>query len=238
MSNKINEISLRSAARIAGVGYLIIIVLAIFAEFFVRSRLVVPGDAVATVNNIEASEWLFRSGICSYLIAAICDVVVALALFVLLKPVNKSLALLAAWLRVVHATMFGIALGNLFSVLQLLSGANHLKAFNTEQLHGQVMLFLDAFNYEWLIGLVFFGLHCLVLGYLIFKSGYVPKTLGVLLMVAALGYLVDSFANFLLPNYAEYEATFLLIVGVPAIVAELSLCLWLLLKGGKIQMAQ
>jgi hypothetical protein len=98
-----------------------------------------------------------------------------------------------------------------------------------------VTLFLNAFDYGWLLALVFFGIHLLVLGYLVFHSGYTPRILGVLLIIAGLGYLTDSFAQFLLPNYADYESIFLLIVALPGTISELSFCFWLLFKGGKNQ---
>jgi len=233
--DRIAELSPHSAARVAGYGYLIIILLGVFAEFIVRSSLVVPEDAASTTRNIQANELLFRIGICSYLVVAVLDAVVALALYVLLKPVNASLALLAAWFRLIHAIILGIVLQNLFSALHLLTGASYLTAFTADQLQAQVMVFLRAFNDGWLIGLAFFGLHCLTLGYLILKSSFIPKILGALLIVAAAGYLIDSFAHFLLSNYAHYEAFFLLVVAVPAFLAEVSLCLWLILKGGKVQ---
>jgi len=235
MTNKSSDISTHQAAWIAGLGYLVIIVLAIFAEFFIRSRLVVPGDPVSTTKNIVASEGLFRIGIRSYLIVAVADGVVAWALYIFLKPVNRSLSLLAAWFRVAHAIMLGIALTSLLGILQLVSGADYLAAILSGQLSAQVMLSFDAFNDGWLIGLVFFGVHCLILGYLMFRSGYVPRVLGVLLIIAAFGYLIDSFAHFLLPDYATYQTVFLLIVAVPAIVAELALCLWLLGQGPRVQ---
>ncbi|MDD3246589.1 MAG: DUF4386 domain-containing protein [Methanosarcina sp.] len=219
---------------VAGVSYLIIFVLGIFANFFILQDLIVPEDAAATVNNIMANELQFRLGILGFIIMVIFDVVVAWALYVLLKPVNRSISLLAAWFRLVNATIFGIALYNLFSVLQLLGGANYLKVFETGQLQAQMMLFLNAFNATWLIGLIFFGIHLFILGYLIFKSDYIPGILGFLLIVASLGYLIDSFANFLLPNYTDYETIFMLIVVVPGIIGELSFTLWLLLKGAKI----
>ncbi len=238
MTKKISDMPQRTAARVSGFGYLIITILAIFSEFFVRSKLVVPGDAATTVVNILANEMLFRIGICGYLIVAILDIVVALALYVLLKPVNKSLALLAAWFRLVYAVILGIALQNLLSVLQLLGGADYLAAFKTGELHAQVMLLLNAHSDGWLIGLVFFGLHCLVLGYLIFKSGYIPRILGALLVAASFGYVIDSFAHFLLPNYSDYKTPFLLLVAVPAFIGELSFTFWLLFKGVKIQRTQ
>jgi hypothetical protein len=233
MVEKINPI--QKIARFAGLVYLLIAIIAILANFFVLESLIVPGDAAMTANNIMANELLFRSGIVSFMVLVILDVVVAWALYILLKPVNKSLAMLAAWFRLVFATILGIALHNLLSVLQLLSGANYLTVFETEHLQAQATLFLNAFNYTWLIGLTVFGLHLFVLGYLIFKSSYIPRIIGILLVVSSLGYIIDSFANFLLPNYTDYEAIFLLIVAVPAIVAELSLTFWLLLKGVNIE---
>jgi hypothetical protein len=233
--DRIAGVSPHTAARVAGVGYLVIVLLGVFAEFIVRSGLVVPDDAASTTGNIQANELLFRVGISSYLVMAVVDAVVALALYVLLKPVNAPLALLAAWFRLIHAIILGIVLQNLFGVLHVLTDASYLSAFTADQLQAQVMVLLGAFNDGWLIGLVFFGLHCLALGYLILKSSFIPKILGALLIVAAAGYLIDSFAHFLLSNYADHEAFFLLVVAVPAFLAEVSLCLWLLLKGGNVQ---
>jgi len=220
-------------ARVAGLLYLTIIISGIFAEFFVRSSLIVSGDAMATANNIMASERLFRLGIAGDLIMIICDVGLALIFYVLLKSVSNSLSMLAAFFRLAQATVLGINLLNLFFVLKLLSSADYLSVFGTEQLHALVLLFLDAHSSGYSIGLVFFGIHCFILGYLIFKSGYFPRILGVLLIFASLGYLIDSFANFLSPNYENYETIFALVVFTPALIAELSLCLWLLLKGVK-----
>ncbi|AKB28901.1 hypothetical protein MSSIT_2182 [Methanosarcina siciliae T4/M] len=234
MANHTADISLRQAAIVAGFGYIIIFLLGIIANFFVLQNLIVPEDAAATVNNIMVNEWQFRLGILGFIIMVIFDVVVAWALYILLKPVNRSLSLLTAWFRLVNATIFGIALYNLFSVLQLLGGAGYLTVFETGQMQAQVMLFLSAFNYTWLIGLIFFGFHLFFLGYLILRSGYIPGILGVLLMIASLGYLIDSFANFLLPSYTDYETIFMLIVFVPGVIGELSLTLWLLLKGTKL----
>lgn len=238
MTDTTADISMHKVARIAGAGYLIIIIAGIFAELFVRSKLIVPGDASATAHNIMASGGLFRIGFVSDIIMLIFDVVVALALYILLKPVSKSLALLAAFFRLMHSAVYGVTLLNLFFVLLLLSGAGYLGVFQADQLHALAMLFLNAHNIGYLIGLVFFGIHCFILGYLIFRSGYFPKILGILMMIASFGYLTDSFAQFLLSNYKDYAAIFLLIVAVPAVVAELSLCLWLLIKGVSIPQEQ
>ena len=227
MTNRIADISLRKAALVAGWGLLIMTIFAVFAIYFVFQNLIVPGDATTTANNIMASEMLFRIGICSILIVLIGDVVVAWALYVFLKQVNKSLSLLAAWLRLVYAAMLGIGLLNLVIVLILLSGANYLAVFETDQLHAQVLLFLNAFNDVWALGLIVFGFHLVTLGYLVFKSNYIPKVLGVLLILAGFSYLIDYFGKFLFPNF---DVPISMVLGW----GELIFMFWLLFKGGKI----
>ena len=224
------EISQQQAARVAGLGYLAIILLAVFAEFFVRTALFVPGDVTATVNNIMENDLLFRIGIISWIVVVACDVVVTWALYVLFKPVSHTIALLSSLFRLVYIAIKGAALVYFLFALQLLSGADYLSVFELGQLHAQVMLYLGGHNYGFLIGLVFFGIHCFILGYLVYKSGFFPKVIGILLMIACFGYLIDSFANFLMPNYASYQDMMLLVVAVPAFFAEISFCIWLLFK--------
>jgi len=226
MTNHNADISLSKSAIIAGIGLLIMTILA-FGSFPILQNLIVPGDATATANNIMTNELLFRIAVCGFLIVIILDVVVAWALYVLLKPVNKSLALLAAWFRLVYAAIFAAALNNLFSILDLVNSSDYLKVFETGQLHAQVLIFLNAFNYGWDIGLAIFGLHLFVLGYLVFKSGYIPKVLGVLLVIASFGYLIDSFGKFILPSYNLTIVMF-------TFIGELLFMLWLLFKGAKI----
>jgi hypothetical protein len=219
------------AARAAGFGYLVIIVSGIFAHFFIRAGLIVPGDAAVTAGNIADSESLFRLGMVLDFVMVACDVVVALALYMLLRPVSKGLSLLAAWFRLVQATVNGINLVNLFLVLSLVSGAGYIAAFGRDQLNALSMLFLNGHAYGILVGQVFFGIHCLVIGYLVYRSGYIPRILGILLLFASAGYLTESFGNLLSPGHADL---FSYLVAVPAIIAELSLCLWLLFRGGRI----
>jgi hypothetical protein len=228
---RITDISQRKAAIIAGIALIIMIIPAILANYFVFGRLIVPGDAATTANNIIASEGLFRAGIGSWLIVITCDVVAAWALYVFFKQVNKSLSLLAAWFRLMHAAIFGITLLNLVFIFLLLSGANYLKVFETDQLHALVLLFLNGYNYGFSIGLFFFSLHLFYLGYLVFKSGYIPKIFGVLLIVAFIGYLIANAGKLLFPNYTE---TITMVVTAPNAIGELALIVWLLIKGGKI----
>ncbi len=217
-------ISPRTAALVAGLGLLAMAVLAAFANFYILPTLVVPGDAAGTAANIEASAGLFRVAITCFLIVAILDIVVAWALYLVLKPANGSVALLSAWFRVVYAAIFAVAVNNLFGVLHLLTGAGYLGAFGADQVQAQVMLDLSAFRSGWDIALVFFSLHLFLLGYLVFVSGYMPKWLGILVVVSALGYLIDAFGAFLLPSYG-------LSIASVTFVGELVLMVWLLWKG-------
>ena len=222
MASRAIETSPLMYARVAGFGYVIVF---IFSPFLVIDSLIVPGDAVTTASNVIASESLFRLGIASWIFVLSADAVVAWALYVLLRPASSSLSLLAAWFRLVFVAIFGINQLNLFIVLQLARDSDY----------AQVALFLDVYNYGTHISFVFFGIHILILGYLVFKSDYIPRILGVLLMVASLGYIVDSFANFLSSSYASNEVAFILIVAVPAVISELSLTLWLLFKGVNVE---
>jgi hypothetical protein len=219
--------SVRTAALVAGLGLLAMAILAPFANFYVLQNLIVANDVKATSEHILASLGLFRIGIVSFLVVAVLDVVVAWGLHVLLEPVSKNLSMLAAWFRLIYAAVFAIALNPLFAVVQLLEGGKYLQAFETKQLQALVMLSLSAFKSAWDLGLVIFGFHLLVLGYVAFKSGFIPKWLGALLGIAAFGYLMDSFGKLLIPNYNLNISTF-------TFVGEFLLIFWLLwysLKG-------
>ena len=226
-------ISPRSAARIAGYGYLAIFVLALFANFFVIERLIEPEDAATTADNILGSESLFRAGLVAFVLVFALDVVVAWALYLLFRPANKDLSLLTAWFRLVYTILLGIGAVGLFTVLRLTSGSDYLAAFTTGQLDAHVTLSLEAFDYAWLIGLACFGVHLFLLGVLGLRSGAVPRTLALLLMVAGAAYVADTLAHALLANYADYENVFLVLVATPSLIAELWFTLWLLLSGGK-----
>jgi hypothetical protein len=146
--------------------------------------------------------------------------------------------LLAAFFRLAQAANLGINTLNLFFGLQLLHGTGDVTALGADQLRDLALFFFNAHGVGYTISLVFFGFSILVVGYLIFKSGYMPKILGILLIVAAVGYLIDGFANVLLINYADYADIFGAVVFGPALVAELAVALWLLIKGVKVQPAQ
>src|SRR5215210_8645313 len=219
-------------ARFAGLLALSLLVLGPFSQLYVPSTLIVPGDATATANNIGASGWVFPLGIVSDSLIFLIEIVLSVLLYVLLRPVSRALSLVAAFARLAMAVIQGINLLPYFIALLLLSGAGYLTVFEADQLDALALLFLNAHQYGDYIWQVFFGLHLFVLGYLILKSGYFPRILGVLVVFGSLGYLTDSFGNFLYPNYDEI---FGWVVGVTAVIGELPFFLWLLIKGVNVQ---
>ncbi len=222
------ESSPRVLSRIGGVLYLIIIVIGLFGEAFVRNRIIVPGDATATAANIRSMESLWRLGIAADFFLLICTVALALIFFVLLRPVSRDLALLAVFFNLVSVAVEAATDLNLVAALLPLGNAGYLRAFEPAQLYAMASLSVRSHSYGFGVALIFFGCECLVLGYLIFRSGYFPKTLGVLMQIAGLCYLANSFALLLAPNVANRLFPAILI---PAFVGEASLCLWLLVKG-------
>src|SRR5215207_1771688 len=227
MTTKEEMNSIQKNAKIAGVLYLLIAVLAGFVHYYVPGKLFVSGDAGTTASNIMASQGLFRMSIGVELVILLSEIVLTVLLYGLLKPVNKTLSLVAAVSRLAMTTIHGFNLLNHFMVLLLLGGAGYLAVFQPDQLQALVRLFLDAYSYGFAIGIIFFTLHVFLVGYLIFKSEYFPTVLGVLFIIASLGYLIDNFSYVLLENYATGAAYFAL----PIAIAEIAFPLWLLIKG-------
>jgi hypothetical protein len=225
---KIAETSPQVYARIGGVLYLIIIVAGILDQLFVRSTLIVSGDATATATNMMASPELWRLGIAGDLIMHVCDIPLMLIFYVLLKPVNKNLALLALLFNLIQTAVLVANKLNLLTALFLLGDADYLKAFEPNQLHALSYLLIKLHDYGFGVGLIFFGFVCLLEGYLIFRSTYLPRTLGVLMQIAGVCYLTNSFAMLLAPKFANMLFPTIM---MPCLVAELSLCLWLMVKG-------
>lgn len=221
------ERSPQAYARTAGLLYLVIIVCGIFGEAVVRSSLVVPGDAAATAGNVLASEGLFRIGFAADTVMALCDVALAILLYGLLRPVNHTLALMATAFRLIQTAILGMNLMNHHAALLILNGAGSLAAFDTNQLNALMLLSLDTHRHGYDLGLVFFGLGSVVLGYLVFKARYLPRLLGILMGAAGLVYLTGSSLLFLAP---ALSAPFAPLYAVP-LVAETAFCLWLLVKG-------
>jgi hypothetical protein len=218
----------QACARIGGGLYLIIIVVGLFGEAFVRNRLIVSGNARATAANIRSMESLWRFHIAAELFLLICAIALLLILFNLLRPVSRDLALLAVFFNLVSIGLEAAITLNLIQALFPLGNAGYLNAFAPEQLYAMVSLSLRSHTYGFGVSLIFFGCFCLVIGYLIFRSGYFPKALGVLMQIAGLSYLTNSFALVLAPAFANRLFPAILL---PAFVGEASLCIWLLAKG-------
>lgn len=224
MAKSILEISQRKAALIAGLGLLLMTIVFLLADSLIFQKLIIAGDAKATANNIITNEFLFRAGICSYVIVIILDILVAWILYVFLKPVNKNLSLLSGWFRLAYSIIFAMALANYLNVLQLLSSADYLAVFEIGQLHARVMFSLNAFSEGWALGLIFFGFHLSILGYVAFKSDYIPKFFGIILLIGGVSYVIDYSAKILFSNF---DVIFSLVFGW----GELLYMFWLLYKG-------
>lgn len=224
----------RKWARVAGVLYLVITIAAIVAHFYVPAQIIVPNDLAATAANIVASDTLFRVGIGSEFIVLLAEIVLSVILYTLFRPVNRTVSLTAAVSRLVMTTIHGLNLLNYFFILSLLGGAGFAAAFTPEQIHALVGLFLDAHSYGFTIGIAFLTIHVFALGYLIVKSGYVPKIIGILFIVAGFGYLIDSFGLLLFSGYTTTPVY----VAVPIAVAEIAFPLWLLVMGIKVSPQQ
>ena len=233
MTTTITEPTPRSAALMGGVGYLLLFVLALFANFYVLSGLVDDTSAAVTAANIAESQTLFRTGLLSFLAIFILDVVIAWALYVVFRPVSRQYSLLSAWFRLVYTVFLGVAVIFLFGAAQLAGGGDYLDAFGTGQVDAQITLLLDAFNYAWMIGLAAFGLHLILIGFMLLRSGIASRWLGILLTIAGAAYVIDTVAYGLLANYSDYEGAFLAMVAVPSVVAELAFTIWLLARAGR-----
>ena len=221
--------SAKTTARIAGVFYLLVAVCGGFAELYVReSQIVVSGNAAETARNISASERLFRTAFVADLVMMMSYLLLGLTLYVLLKDVDKKAARLMVAFNLIGVPIMCLNMLNHFASLYVLSGADYLTVFSPEQLDALALFFLDLHSYGYIIAQVSTGTWLLPLGYLVYKSGFIPKLLGVLLMIASAGYLVDLLAHFLLPNYAN---TIEVVALTPAALGEFLFILWLLVKG-------
>ncbi len=221
--------SKKKTARIAGLVYLIVVLSGVFHLMYVPSKLFVRDNPTATINNIIASETLFRLGIVSGLICFISFLILPLILYKLLSAVNKTHAVLMVTLAVVSVPISFVNMLNKFAILTLLSKANYLSVFEPDQLSAQVMLHLAYFNNGTQIASIFWGLWLFPFGYLVFKSEFLPKILGILLMIGCFGYTIDFLCGFLFPKY--YTNLISTIITIPDSIAEIGTCLWLLIIG-------
>jgi len=228
MNKTLNHFSIRKAAVVTGFSLLLSVIAAPFAELYAFPKVVVAYDTVATARNIISKENLFISAIFAYFVTFLVDIVLAWALYILLKPVSKNLALLAAWLKLTYSIIALVALNNLVTALRLLTTPEYLNLFKQEQLNSLAMVYIRAFKNHWYFALIIFGIHLLLIGFLTYKSLYIPKVLGVLLCITGLGYILTSIRPYFFPginlDFAKY--TF---------YGELIFMVWLLARGYRIK---
>lgn len=218
----------KNSGRKAGMFYLLVAVFAGYSQV-IRTNIIVHGDTVATVSHVLTSETLFRTSIVSDLMGQIFHVLLALVLYQLFKTVNQNQARLMFVLALVPVPIACLNMANQFAPLLLLNGSIYHNIFEPAQLQSQILFFLDLHKHGILIAQLFWGLWLLPLGYLVFKSEFIPKLFGILLMIACFCYLAGSLITFLFPNY---ETMFQWIYAEPAI-AEILFAFWLLIKGVK-----
>jgi Domain of unknown function (DUF4386) len=221
-----HEASRLANARVAGLLYLVISVFGLFSEA-VRQRTLVPGDAAATAENILDAEALFRIAFVATVLYLVAEVVMTVILYVLLRPVNRTLSLTAAALRLVMLAFFAANLLHMYAALLILRRADgpELRLF--------APFYLELHRFGYALGLTFFAANCVVMGILLIRSSHAPTGLGGLLAVAGLGYLTNSLVWFLVPDYGGGVAMAVLLI--PALVAEIWFCLLLIRTGGGIR---
>jgi Domain of unknown function (DUF4386) len=222
--------SIRTASITAGVALLLMSVVAIFGNVVVVDGLVSEGNATQTAADIMASAGLFRLGIASLVAVVALDVVVAWALYRVFSPVNMSLSMLAMALRLVYSGIFMVAIGQLLGVVRLLSDDGYRAVFGADQVDAQAMVGIAAFNDIWYVGQFLFGLHLLLIGYLAYRSGYIPRLLGALIAISGLGYATDSLGAVLSQGSWTDITTF-------TFIGEFLLALWLLIRARRIAMS-
>lgn len=220
-----NLSSIRKTALIAAFAILTMAFAAFFSLGVALDPLIAKDNINLTISNIKAAELLFRFGILGWIIIFICDLVAAWSLHLFFKSSNQNLSLITAWFRLIYTAILGISISHLILVAAQI---------NTAPLSGQsIGLALERFRQIWSFGLIIFGFHLLGLGYLVLKFQTIPKVLGILLILAAFGYIINNVANLLILNYEVYQAIIEMIFMLPMILGELGLAVWLLLKGGK-----
>jgi hypothetical protein len=228
MTTRLPNSSPQFYARLGGALYLAIIVFGAFSEGFVMSKLLVSGEAGATARNILAAPGLWNVAVALNVLLVLFAVPLLWIEYLLLRPVSKSLVLLALFLNLVSLSVESVSKVFMLLVMPILDNPQYAQTLGTQQVAVFANLALKAHGVAFNVALLFFGLTCLVNGYLIFRSGYLPKVLGVLMQLAGAGYLLSCFAALFAPALADVLLPALLLL---PFIGELSLCLWLLIKG-------
>ena len=226
--NRETDISLGKAALIAGISLFVMVLTTPIAEFSIFPKLIDSENATKTAENIINNKHLFSVAIFLILLTLIADIVASWALYIFLKPVNKSLSLLTAWFRLMYTAMYFIALYNLLEILSIIKSIEYLNDTGIGQINDSILLQIKAFRVEGSFGLIIFGIYLILLGYLVYKANYIPKIFGIILFIAGLSWVIDKLSSFLFP---EINTQFLFILTM----GELIFMFWLLIKGSRIK---
>lgn len=224
---------MKQIAKVSGIAYVMIFIFGFYANFAVLENLLNIKNLSITTANFINNHSQFGNGLLGFASMLLFDIVLVWSLFGITKSINKKISYVASFFRLLHALFFCIALFKLLEVYKLT-----YKSSNSKDLQNMVSELLSGFDTLWTIGIIFFGIHLIVLGYLTIKSTYIPKTLGVLLPLAGIGYLIDGIAKLFMSDYVEYKEVFDIMVIMPSVVGEFSLTVWLLIKGFKRQKSQ
>lgn len=221
----------KSTVHLTGLLYLLVIIGAGFSQGYVRANLIAPGDAVTTATNIIDQADLFRLGLVTDLLAFLLDAIISVLFYLMFRPYNKLLAMVSSALRLLaHPAIACLNLLNHYLALHVLEGAAIFPGFDLEQLQSLSLLFVDAHRNGYLIAGGFFSVHCILLGVLIIKSDIILKLFGYMMIIAGIGYLMETFGNFLFPGNETWLAW---VVGLAAALGEVELTLYMLIKGVK-----
>lgn len=229
-----NQIRPMTYAKIAGLLYLLIAISGGFSIGYMPSVIIEADNAAITAQNMMGHLWLFRLGILGDIVVLLLEIVLTVMIYQLLKPVNQTIAMIALFSRLAMSIVMGLNLLNYIIPFYLLTDVDNLGSFEINELQSLAMVFLDAHQFGVYIWELFFGLHLVALGYLVYKSGYFPKVLGLMMGIGSLGYLLESIGEITLTNN---EILSILVIGflVIATVGELAFTFWLLIKGINIE---
>lgn len=222
--------TLRKMAMITGFSMIMMALLAMFSVGIVSTRLIVDGDALMTVRNIEESMFLFQAGIFSWLLILILDLILSWSLYIFFEPMHKHLSLLAAWFRLMYTAFLGVAIFQLVQIPLLLNGS---RSYQIEDISSSVMLSVMSYEKIWSFGLIIFAFHLLLIGWLMIKAHFIPKILAILMLIASVSYMLIHTMDVFLPQLEKVTGNLESILSLPMAIGELGLGIWMLMKGGK-----
>lgn len=232
-----SHLPIRRAALVAAVCLILMFVAAMVAEFGFHAGLVVPDNAHLTASNLLANPLLVKLGLLSFIVILITDVVVSWALYVVFAKTNRSISMLAAGFRLLYAALFGAAIAHLFHGVAMMEAAPSHPEWTIPQMQSLAMQAFASFDRTWAVALVVFGIHVGLLGWLVLKSQRLSKVIGVLLLIAGIGYACDNWAKLTWAQYADYQQFFAAALAIPAIFGELGLAIVLLWRGKRLALA-